>query len=100
MEAPRLCLGRCDRANWLRQGGNERFTGLTRSLPKSSLLARGSRTRAIWLWRRANRLKPAADVHFGVPFTAKVTGSSAVCAFQIPSQYGQLGIVALNYEPK
>jgi len=52
-----------------------------------------------WLRRRAHGVKPATDVHFGMSFTAVMSGSGRAGGFRIPPVHGKLGISTSNHEP-
>ena len=51
------------------------------------------------LRRRADRVKPAADVHLGMSLTAIMPGSRRVGCFRVPPVDGKIGISTSNHEP-
>src|SRR5207302_9601351 len=53
----------------------------------------------VWLWRRAYRVKPSADINLGVAFTAVMSASRRARGFGIPSTHSEFGISALNHKP-
>jgi hypothetical protein len=53
----------------------------------------------VWLGRRADGIKPAADVHLGVSLAAIVPGSGLIGCFRVPSVDGKIGISTPNHKP-
>jgi hypothetical protein len=53
----------------------------------------------VWLRWRADRVKPAADIHLGVGFAAEVPGPGRVGGLGIPAVHRKFGISTLNHKP-
>jgi hypothetical protein len=52
-----------------------------------------------WLRRRADRVKPAADVDLGMSLTAIMPGSRRVGCLRVPPVDSKIGISTSNHEP-
>ena len=55
--------------------------------------------REVWLRRRADRLKPPADVDLSVGFSTEVTSTGRASGIRVPLVNSEFSITALDHKP-